>query len=498
MNATELSAREIARLVALRELSAVEVARAYLARREAVDARVRAFLHPAPADEVLRAARAVDEKVARGETPGPLAGVPVAVKDNISVEGRPLTCGSRILEGYRAPYSATAVRRLLAAGALVVGGANMDEFAMGSSTENSAYFPTHNPWDLARVPGGSSGGPAAAVAAQEAALALGSDTGGSVRQPAALCGVVGLKPTYGRVSRYGLVAFASSLDQIGPFARDVTDVALALSVIAGHDPMDATSAQVPVGDYVRAAEAGVRGLRIGVPRELVEADGIDGDVRELVAAALETLAERGAHVEECHLPTAATALEAYYVVAPAEASANLARFDGVRYGFRAAAGDLEAMYARTRGEGFGREVRRRIALGTFALSAGYREAYYLRAQRVRQKLLLDFQRAFARYDLLAAPTSPTVAFPLGERVEDPLSMYVNDICTIPASLAGLPAISVPCGFSGGLPVGLQLIGPAFAEETLFRAAGAYQDATSWHRRRPPLGGLAPAGGRRRG
>ncbi|MBX5477028.1 MAG: Asp-tRNA(Asn)/Glu-tRNA(Gln) amidotransferase subunit GatA [Clostridia bacterium] len=493
MKLHELTAHELRNRIARREVSATEVARAFLDRREAVEARVQAFISPLDEGDVLAQARAVDEALARGESAGPLAGVPVALKDNLSTAGMRTTCASRLLADYVPPYDATVVRRLRRAGAVIVGKTNMDEFAMGSSTENSAFFPTRNPWDTRRVPGGSSGGSAAAVAAGEAALALGSDTGGSIRQPAALCGVVGLKPTYGRVSRYGLVAFASSLDQIGPLARDVADAALALTVIAGRDPLDATSAPEPVGDYMAALERGVRGLRIGAPREMFEAEGIDPVVRDLTVAALETLAELGAAVEECRLPTAGLGLDAYYIVAPAEASSNLARYDGVRYGLRVQGDDIVDMYERTRGRGFGPEVRRRIMLGTFALSSGYYDAYYKRAQQVRAKIRAEFEQAFQRYDLLASPTSPTVAFALGEKTDDPLAMYASDICTVTANLAGIPAISVPCGFEQGLPVGLQLMAPPFQEERLFAAAAAYERATSWHRRRPPLGLVTSAG-----
>ncbi|MBE3589631.1 MAG: Asp-tRNA(Asn)/Glu-tRNA(Gln) amidotransferase subunit GatA [Firmicutes bacterium] len=493
MNLHELTAHEVRNRVARREVSAEEVARAFLERRDAVEERLQAFITPLDAEAVLSQARAVDEALARGESAGLLCGVPVAVKDNICTAGLRTTCASRLLADWVPPYDATVVRRLRRAGAVIVGKTNMDEFAMGSSTENSAFFPTRNPWDPRRVPGGSSGGSAAAVAAGAAALALGSDTGGSIRQPAALCGVVGLKPTYGRVSRYGLVAFASSLDQIGPLARDVTDAALALAVIAGRDPLDATSAPEPPGDYLAALERGVRGLRIGAPREMFEAEGVDPAVRDLTVAALETLAELGAAVEECRLPTATAGLDAYYIVAPAEASSNLARYDGVRYGLRVPGADIVEMFERTRGRGFGPEVRRRIMLGTFALSAGYYDAYYRRAQQVRARIRREFEEAFERFDLLASPTSPTVAFPLGERTADPLAMYASDICTVTANLAGIPAISLPCGFEGGLPAGLQLMAPPFQEERLLAAAAAYERATGWHRRRPPLGLIASAG-----
>ncbi|HHY95524.1 MAG TPA: Asp-tRNA(Asn)/Glu-tRNA(Gln) amidotransferase subunit GatA [Firmicutes bacterium] len=424
---------------------------------------------------------------------GPLAGIPYACKDNICTAGVRTTCASRILENFVPPYDATVVERLAAAGAILLGKTNMDEFAMGSSGENSAFFPTRNPWDTGRVPGGSSSGSAAAVAAGLAPFALGSDTGGSVRQPASFCGVVGLKPTYGRVSRYGLVAFASSLDQIGCLTTTVEDAARVLSVIAGPDPRDATSAQVPVPDYLASLRQEVRGMRIGIPREYL-GEGIDPGVREVIRQAVTTFADMGCVVEECSLPHTEHALAVYYLVAPAEASSNLARYDGVRYGFRAVAGDITGMYSRTRWQGFGAEVRRRIMLGTYALSAGYYDAYYLKAQKVRTLVKQDFQQAFASYDLLLSPTSPTVAFLLGERTEDPLSMYMADVCTIPVNLAGIPAISVPCGLSEGLPVGLQLMGKPFAEDVLLRAAFAYEQATvdaAWRRQTAPL--APPAG-----
>ena len=427
------------------------------------------------ADAARRRADEVDAQVASGQDPGPLAGVPVALKDNLCTRGVPTTCSSRILEGWRPPYDATVVTRLREAGAVVVGKTNLDEFAMGSSTENSAFGPTRNPHDPSRVPGGSSGGSAAAVASGMAALALGSDTGGSIRQPAALCGVVGLKPTYGLVSRYGLVAFASSLDQIGPLASTVADAALALEVIAGHDPLDSTSIPGTAPLLPGALEAGVEGLRIGVVRELSE--GVDPDVAERLDESVAALEGQGAKLEEASVPAAAVSLPAYYLIAPAEASSNLARYDGVRYGLRVDGSDAGSMMSATRAAGFGAEVKRRIMLGTYALSAGYYDAYYGQAQRVRTLVIRDFEAAYARFDLLLAPTSPSTAFALGARTADPLAMYLSDVCTIPSNLAGHPAVSVPFGTGAdGLPVGIQLLAPALGEATMLAAAAALERA----------------------
>jgi aspartyl-tRNA(Asn)/glutamyl-tRNA(Gln) amidotransferase subunit A len=457
----------------------------YLDRVERLDPQVRAFL-TVTRDEALRLAAEADARFKAGAPRGPLDGVPVALKDVLCTRGVATTCGSRILEGFVPPYDATVVARLRAAGAILVGKLNMDEFAMGSSTEHSAFFTTRNPWDLARVPGGSSGGAAAAVAADLAALSLGTDTGGSIRQPAAFCGVLGMKPTYGRVSRYGLIAFASSLDQIGPFARDAEDAALMLQVIAGPDPMDSTAVDVPVPDYRAALAQGIEGLRIGVPAEYF-IDGMDPEVERAVREAIATLEKLGARTEPVSLPHTEYGLAAYYVIAPAEASSNLARYDGVKYGLRiSGARDLIDMYSKTRAAGFGAEVKRRVMLGTYVLSAGYYDAYYGQAQKVRTLVRRDFEQAFERVDLLVAPTTPGVAFKMGEK-EDPLQMYLNDIFTIPVNLAGLPGVSIPGGFTqGGLPIGLQLIARAFDEATLLRAAHAYQQATPWHTRRPPL------------
>ncbi len=468
------------------EFTAVDLTEAVLERTLAVDNDVRAYLTLTP-EEALVQARVVDGRRAAGED-APLLGIPLAIKDVLCTEGIHTTCGSRILEDFVPPYDATAVARLRAAGAVLLGKTNTDEFAMGSSTENSAFFTTHNPWDLDRVPGGSSGGSAAAVAADECLGALGTDTGGSVRQPAALCGVVGLKPTYGRVSRYGLVAFASSLDQIGVLAKDVADAAILLAVIAGHDPCDSTSMDVPVPDYGGALQDNNRlvGVRVGVPREYF-VQGVQPDVEAAVRAAVDRLADLGAEVQEVSLPHTDYALPVYYLIAPAEASANLARYDGVRYGLRVDDGGLIETYKATRGQGFGSEVKRRIMLGTYALSAGYYDAYYLKAQKVRTLIKADFDAAFERVDVIVAPTSPTTAFRIGEKVDDPLQMYLSDVFTLSMNLAGICGLSLPCGFdAAGLPIGLQIMGSAFGEEAVLRVAHAYEQATEWHRRRPPL------------
>ncbi|HWN55668.1 MAG TPA: Asp-tRNA(Asn)/Glu-tRNA(Gln) amidotransferase subunit GatA, partial [Methylomirabilota bacterium] len=431
-------------------------------------------------------ATAADARFVSGRPLGLLDGIPLAIKDVLCTRGIRTTCSSKILENFVPPYDATVVAKLLDAGTVILGKLNMDEFAMGSSTENSAFFTTRNPWDLARVPGGSSGGAAAAIAADLAAATLGTDTGGSIRQPAAFCGRVGLKPTYGRVSRYGLVAFASSLDQVGPFGKDVRDAALVLQAIAGHDPMDSTSVDVGVPDYAAELEGGVKGLRIGIPAEYF-IEGLDPEVEAAVRAAIDTLRGLGAKTESVSLPHTEYGLAAYYVIAPAEASSNLARYDGVKYGRRVpGARDLIDMYSRTRGAGFGAEVKRRVMLGTYALSAGYYDAYYGKALRVRTLVQRDFQQAFERVDVIVAPTTPGVAFKMGER-EDPLQMYLNDVFTIPVNLAGLPGVSIPAGFTQtGLPIGLQIIGKAFDEATVLRVARAYEAATSWHERKPEL------------
>jgi aspartyl-tRNA(Asn)/glutamyl-tRNA(Gln) amidotransferase subunit A len=483
---TRLTIHETVAALRERAVTAVALVESYLSRIPAIDATLGAYL--TVAGEAARAqAAAVDEQLRRGGPVRPLEGVPLAVKDVLCTRGIPTTCASRVLAGFVPPYDATVLVRLSGDGAIVLGKTNCDEFAMGSSTENSGVRPTRNPWAPDRVPGGSSGGSAAAVAADLAAGALGTDTGGSVRQPAALCGVVGLKPTYGRVSRYGLVAFASSLDQVGPLTKDVRDAALLLGAMAGHDPLDSTSADQPVPDYQAGLDRGVRGLTLGIPDEYFVA-GLDPEVEGAVRAAVVVLERLGARTRRVSLPHTAAGVATYYIVAPAEASSNLARYDGVRYGHRAAGGrDVAAMTARTRTEGFGAEVKRRVLLGTYVLSAGYYDAYYAKAQRVRTLLRRDFEQAFSTVDAIVAPTTPTPAFRLGEKTDDPLAMYLNDVFTIPASMAGIPALSVPCGFSAaGLPIGLQLMGRPFDEATLFQVAGAYEAETGWRLRRPEL------------
>jgi aspartyl-tRNA(Asn)/glutamyl-tRNA(Gln) amidotransferase subunit A len=486
MPLSDHTAHDLLALQARGETTAAAITSFFLDAIHRIDPRVRAFLH---VDEsaALDQARAVDAKRQRGEPLGPLAGVPVAVKDVLCTAGVPTTCGSRMLEQFRPPYDAHVVTRLRQADAVLIGKTNMDEFAMGSSTENSAFQVTRNPWDLERIPGGSSGGSAAAVAAGEAPLALGTDTGGSVRQPAGLCGVVGMKPTYGRVSRFGLVAFASSLDQVGPFARTVADAALMLETVAGHDPRDSTSVDEPVPPYRANLDEPVSGLTVGVPREYF-GEGLGPEVERAVREAIRVYESLGATVKEVSLPHSPYAVATYYLVATAEASSNLARYDGVHYGRRAAEyGDLKEMYSRSRDEGFGPEVKRRIMLGTYALSSGYKDAYYLKALKVRRLIKDDFDRAFAGCDVLAGPTSPTPAFRIGEKVNDPLAMYLSDVYTIGCNLAGLPGVSLPCGFTAdGLPIGLQLLAAPFAEEKLLRAARMYERATDWHTRRPRL------------
>jgi aspartyl-tRNA(Asn)/glutamyl-tRNA(Gln) amidotransferase subunit A len=476
-----LTAGETAAAIASGETSAVEVAQAHLDRIASVDRSVRAFLH-VDAEGAIAAAQAVDARRAAGESLSPLAGVPLAMKDVVVTRDLPTTAGSKILEGWRPPYDATITSRIKAAGIVMLGKTNMDEFAMGSSTENSAYFTSHNPWDLGRIPGGSSGGSSAAVAAFEAPLAIGTDTGGSIRQPAAVTGIVGHKPTYGAVSRYGLIAFSSSLDQAGPFGRTVLDAALLHEVIAGHDPMDSTSINAPVAPVVAAAREGARGdlagLRVGVVREL-SGDGYEPGVLASFEASVSRLRDLGATVVEVSCPHFDYALAAYYLIAPSECSSNLARFDAVRYGLRV--GDdgnrsLEEVMSLTREAGFGPEVKRRIILGTYALSAGYYDAYYWQAQKVRALIGRDFDAAFEAADVLVSPSSPFVAFEMGARSADPMAMYLNDLCTLPASLAGTPAISVPCGLSEGLPVGLQIMAPALADERCYRVAAAFEAA----------------------
>lgn len=485
MKLHELTIHQARSLLKSGKVSALELTTAVVDRILQVDNEVKAYLTLTP-ELAEDQARQADTRRAAGED-APLLGIPLAIKDIICTKGIPTTCGSKILENFIPPYNATVVEKLRAAGAVILGKTNTDEFAMGSSTENSAYFTTHNPWDLSRVPGGSSGGSAAATAADECLGALGSDTGGSVRQPAALCGVVGIKPTYGRVSRYGLVAFASSLDQIGSFGKDVQDCALLLSVIAGYDSRDSTSVNTPVPDYLAALVPDVRGMRVGVPQEYF-IEGMQPEVETAVRAAIDLLAEMGAEIVDVSLPHTEYALPVYYLIAPAEASANLARYDGIKYGFSFPnAADVWDGYRKTRQHGFGAEVKRRIMLGTYALSAGYYDAYYLKAQQVRTLIKQDFDRAFELCDVILCPTSPTTAFKIGEKADDPLQMYLSDVFTLSASLAGLPGLSLPCGFDvQGLPIGLQIIGQAFDEPTVFRVAYAYEQATDWHTRKPAL------------
>ena len=472
---TELTISEAARLLRVHSISAAELVTAHVQRIDQVDPMVKAFLRFTP-ELYEKQADEADEKLARGEG-GPLTGIPMAVKDVLCVKGVETTAGSQILRGFKSPYTSTAVSRLFDAGAVMLGVTNCDEFAMGSSTENSGYFPTHNPWALDRVPGGSSGGSAAAVAAGEAMIALGTDTGGSIRQPAAVCGVVGMKPTYGRVSRYGLIAFASSLDQIGPFARSVEDAALVLEAMAGHDPLDATSSDRP-NDARRDFDKGVTGMRLGVPREYSEVEGMEPGVSAAVREAIKALEKAGAEIVDVTLPHTDYGLAAYYIIAPAECSSNLARFDGVKYGLSVQDVDnITEMYMRTRRQGFGTEVRRRIMLGTYALSTGYYDAYYLKAQKVRTLIKRDFDDAFSKCDAIVGATSPTVAFPIGSKTGDPLSMYLCDVLTLGGNLAGLPGISVPCGTSEGLPVGLQVLAPQWREDVALRVARAYEVAS---------------------
>ena len=483
------SIRELHRQLVNKERSAVEITQEALDRITQLEPKLKSFLC-VTADNALAQAHKVDAQIAAGEEIGLLAGIPIAVKDNMCTNGIPTTCASRILENFVPPYDATVVSKLHAAGAVIVGKANMDEFAMGSSTETSAYQVTANPWDLERVPGGSSGGSAAAVAAGECVVSLGSDTGGSIRQPASFCGLVGLKPTYGLVSRYGLVAYASSLDQIGPFGRTVEDAAILLGAIAGYDKKDSTSLNVPIPDYAQALRPSLRPkglIRIGVIKETFGV-GLDSSVKDAVTKAIEQFQELGAEIQVVSCPRFRYGLPTYYIIAPSEASANLARYDGVKYGFRSEDPEnLLDMYAKTRSQGFGAEVKRRIAIGTYVLSAGYYDAYYLKAQKVRTLIKEDFEKAFSQVDVLVCPTAPTTAFKAGEKIDNPLSMYLSDLMTIPVNLAGLPALSLPCGFDDkGLPVGIQLIGNLLQESRLFQVAHAYEQSTNWHLRRPEL------------
>ncbi|AKU93317.1 Asp-tRNA(Asn)/Glu-tRNA(Gln) amidotransferase subunit GatA [Vulgatibacter incomptus] len=485
MKPTDLTLAGLAASLGRKELSSLEATQACLERIEATDPKIGAFLH-VDAEGALAQARASDERRAMGASLGPLDGVPVALKDIFCTKGIPTTCGSKILEGFVPPFDSSHVIRLAQAGAVMVGKLNMDEFAMGSSNETSAYGPCRNPWDLERTPGGSSGGSAAAVAARQVFGTLGTDTGGSIRQPAAFSGVTGIKPTYGRCSRYGVIAFASSLDQVGPFGRTAEDCALLLQAIAGRDPMDSTSLDVPVPDWASGlSSASVKGMRLGVPKEYF-VEGVDPEVEAAVRAAMKRLEELGAELVPVELPHTEYGISTYYVVAPAECSSNLARFDGVRYGLsERQEGGLREMYFRTRAGGFGPEVKRRIMIGTWALSSGYYDAYYLRAQKVRTLIKRDFEEAFRKVDAIVTPTTPTAAFRLGERADDPLQMYLADVFTLACNLAGLPGMSLPCGFtSGGLPIGMQLLGKPLDEATLFRVGAAYQAVTDWHERAP--------------
>jgi aspartyl-tRNA(Asn)/glutamyl-tRNA(Gln) amidotransferase subunit A len=480
---TQITIHEARRLLQENKLSSVELTEAYLERIRRVEPKVRAFV-AVTGDLALAQARRADALIAAGRGKS-LTGIPIGIKDVICTRGMRTTCSSRMLENFVPPYDATVMEKLNAEGAVMVGKANMDEFAMGSSTENSAFFATHNPWDLERVPGGSSGGSAVAIAAGECAGALGSDTGGSIRQPAGFCSVVGLKPTYGRVSRYGLVAFASSLDQIGPLTQDVTDGALMMNVISGHDRRDSTSVPEPVPDYTQSLKTELKGMRLGIPREYY-IEGMQLGVAAVMKTALKKLEELGAEMEEVSLPHTPYALAVYYIIAPSEASANLARYDGVKYGYSYKGDTMWESLEKTRENGFGAEVKRRIMLGTYALSAGYYDAWYVKAQKVRTLIRREFDAVFEKCDALITPTSPTVPFKIGEKTDDPLAMYLSDVCTLPVNIAGVPGISIPAGFVDGLPVGMQIIGRNFSEETLFRVAYAYEQATEWHKRRAEI------------
>jgi aspartyl-tRNA(Asn)/glutamyl-tRNA(Gln) amidotransferase subunit A len=486
MSLIEKTAAELLALQAAGQASAVEVADAFLAALRDREPKLQSFMTVDEAD-VRRQAAAVDAKRKGGQPLGKLAGVPVAVKDVLCTKGVRTTCSSKILDGFVPPYDAHVVERLRAEDAVVLGKTNMDEFAMGSSTENSAYQTSKNPWDTSRIPGGSSGGSAAAVAGCQAPVSLGTDTGGSIRQPAALCGIVGIKPTYGRVSRYGLIAFASSLDQVGPFTHDVADCALMMEVVAGHDGRDSTSVDVPVPAYTRTLNDPVKGLRIGVPKEFF-GQGLDAEVEAAVRAALKEYEKQGATLVDVSLPHSPYALAAYYIVAPAEASSNLARFDGMHYGHRTKEKvDLISTYSKSRGEGFGPEVQRRIMIGTYVLSSGYKDAYYVKALKVRRLVKRDYDEAFEKCDVVMGPTTPTAAFKAGEKSGDPLAMYLSDVYTVSCNLAGIPGLSIPCGFTaGGLPIGLQLLCPPFEEERMLRVARMYEAATDWHTRRPKV------------
>jgi len=482
----QLTIHEAHELLKQRKISSVELTKSALKRIAELESKVHACV-TITEDIALEEAAKVDDYIKTADTITPLTGIPTLIKDVICTRGIRTTCSSKMLENFIPLYDATVIERLKTQKAIIIGKTNMDEFAMGSSTEHSAFFPTHNPWDLSRVPGGSSGGSVVAVATDETIYTLGSDTGGSIRQPAGFCSVVGLKPTYGRVSRFGLVAFASSLDQIGPITKDVTDCALVMNAIAGHDPRDSTSVPYSVPDYTSQLMPDLKGLKLGVPKEYFVA-GMQNEVRTALELAIKRLQELGAEIDwEVSLPHTKYALAAYYILAPSEASANLARYDGVKYGFseRNASSVIEAT-EKTRQFGFGPEVKRRIMLGTYALSAGYYDAYYLKAQKVRTLIKREFDQAFEKYDALVAPISPTVAFKLGEKLEDPMQMYLSDVCTLPINIAGIPAMSVPAGFANNLPIGMQIMGKPFNEETLFRVAFAYEQATDWHKRKPQI------------
>ena len=482
MNITKLTIHEAAELLRKKKISSVDLTKESLNQVSKVDPKIKSFI-TVTENVALQQAQKADVLISLNRQ-SHLTGIPMQLKDNICTKGIPTTCSSRMLKNFIPPYDSTVYKILKNINGVLIGKGNLDEFAMGSSTENSAFFTTHNPWDFKRVPGGSSGGPAASVASGQVLYSLGSDTGGSIRQPASLCGVVGLKPTYGLVSRYGLIAFASSLDQIGPITKDVTDSALVLRAIAGHDPHDSTSSKSVIPDYTKSLTGKIKGLRLGIPKEYF-VDGMESGVKNSIDQAIKVLTDLGASVEETSLPHTKYALYVYYIIAPSEASANLARYDGVKYGFsiQNTSTMWEAM-ENTKGQGFGPEVKRRIMLGTYALSAGYYDAYYLKALKVRTIIRQEFIGAFKKFDALVTPTSPTTAFNIGERIENPLEMYLSDICTIPANIAGLPAISIPAGFSNGLPVGIQFIAPHFGEETLFKLAYAYEQSTGWHARHP--------------
>ncbi|MZP30815.1 Asp-tRNA(Asn)/Glu-tRNA(Gln) amidotransferase subunit GatA [Heliobacterium undosum] len=480
------TAHELHDLLVRKEVSAIELVKTQAERMQALESKIRAFVTPT-VDKALEQAARVDAKIAAGEAIGPLEGIPMAIKDNMCTDGVRTTCSSKILNKFVPPYDATVVTKLKEAGAVMMGKTNLDEFAMGSSTENSGFFATRNPWDTERVPGGSSGGSAASVAAGQAVFSLGSDTGGSIRQPAAFCGVVGLKPTYGAVSRFGLIAFASSLDQIGPFTRDVRDCAHVMNAIAGHDAKDSTSAPVDYPDYTSLLGKSIKGWRVGLPKEYF-GDGMDPEVKEVIEKAVKTIESLGAEVAECSLPHTEYALPVYYLIAPAEASSNLARYDGVRYGYRSeSADDLITMFKKTRAEGFGDEVKRRIMLGTYALSSGYYDAYYLKALKVRTLIKNDFDQAFEKFDCILSPTTPSVAFKFGDRTDNPLQMYLSDVFTLSVNLAGIPGLSINAGFAQGMPVGLQIIGKPFDEARLLQIAHAYEEATGCHSKMPDLG-----------